>query len=57
MSFVVACIDPEDPKESMLIEDENGDTAVFETKAEAEKFVKKDEKDFPDAYDYHVLEV
>jgi hypothetical protein len=68
MSFIIVCIDKEDPKKSEIvpvettdkqIEDDEDpvDCQIFPTKANAERWVKEDEKEFKGVYDYHIIQV
>lgn len=68
MSFIIVCIDKEDPKKSEIVpeeptdeqienDEEPVDCMIFATKALAEKWVKGDEKEFKDVYDYHIIQV
>lgn len=68
MRFIIVCIDKEDHAKSEIvpmeptnkqIEDDEDpvDCLIFPTKAAAEKWVKDDEKEFKNVYDYHIIEV
>lgn len=68
MSFIIVCIDKEDPTKSEIVpveptdeqienDEEPADCMIFATKALAEKWVKGDEKEFKDVYDYHIIQV
>lgn len=68
MSFIVVCIDKEDPEKSEIvpveptnkqIEDDEDpvDCMIFPTKGAAEKWVAKDETEFVGVYDYHIIQV
>lgn len=68
MSFIIVCIDKEEPEKSEIvpmeptdkqIEDDEDpvDCMIFPTKSAAEKWVKEDEKEFKDVYDYHIIQV
>lgn len=68
MSFIIVCIDKEDPAKSEIvpvepttkqIEDDEDpvDCMLFPTKALAEKWVTGDEKEFKNVYDYHIIQV
>ena len=64
MPFIIVCVDKENPARSEVVPDEDvPDTIdeptslVFKSQADADKWIKKDEKEFPGVYDYHILEV
>ncbi len=68
MPFIILCVDKEEPAKSEIvpvepttkqIEDDEDpvDCQIFPNKSAAEKWVSKDEKEFKDVYDYHIIQV
>lgn len=69
MSFIVVCIDKEDPAKSEIVPVEETeeqlkadipaelDCMLFPTKENALRWTKEDEREFPGVYDYHVIQV
>ncbi len=71
MRFIIVCVDKENPEESEIVpveptekekamgkDLENGQPAhLFPTKENAVRWTKADEREFPGAFDYHIIEV
>jgi hypothetical protein len=69
MSFIIVCIDKEEPGKSEIVPVEETeeqlkadipadlDAMLFPTKQNAEKWVAADEREFPGTYDYHIIQV
>jgi len=68
MSFIIVCIDKEEPEKSEIVpmeptdkqiedDEDPDDCMIFPTKAAAEKWVKEDEKEFVGVFDYHIIQV
>jgi len=69
MSFIVVCIDKENPSQSEIVPVEETeeqramelppalDCMLFPTKENAIRWTKEDEREFPGVYDYHIIQV
>lgn len=68
MSFIIVCVDKEDPAKSEIVpveptdqqienDEDPVDCMIFPTKGKAEAWITEDEKEFKNVYDYHIIQV
>lgn len=68
MSYIIVCIDKEDPAKSEIVpveptdeqienDEDPVDCMIFPTKQNAEKWIAADEREFKNVYDYHIIQV